>query len=183
MVEVQYEGFEGVENWGSSMVVCNHPTILDAVLVMSRVPGIDCVMSAKLLANPITAGAVQLCGFISNHSLLQMIRACRECLTAGGSVLMFPEGTRTVTPPTGPFSHAYALAGVAAGSVIRTLLIRCDSDYFGRGFSFFRPARCPIRYRITVGRSFEVCAGEDAREVSGRIEGYFRDELTREGQP
>jgi 1-acyl-sn-glycerol-3-phosphate acyltransferase len=178
VVEVTFAGFEECHRWRGSVLAPNHPSILDAVALIARVPGLDCVMSSRLLPDPVMGGAVRLCDYICNRVPVRMIRSCQRRLMAGSNVLIFPEATRTTTPPLGPFYEGFALAALKAGAPIRTILIECDSLYFGRGFSFFRPAPCPMAFRITAGRVFLPTLGGDPRALAAEIEGYFRDHLS-----
>lgn len=182
MLEVSFSGFDDAGTWQSSVLAPNHPSIFDAVLLMSRVPGLDCVMNSRLLRNPIMAGAARLCGFVRNDSPLSMVKDCRDRLAEGRNILIFPEGTRSTDFPVGPFHHGYASAAARAGAVIRTVLIECDTDYFGRSFSFFQPARCPMRFRITTGDIFQPAPDDDPRAISAGIEKYFRANLLRDAQ-
>jgi len=180
IIRVEFRGFENAGEWCGCVIAPNHPTILDAVLLISRLPGLDCVMNSRLLRDPVMSGAAHLCNFIRNDTPLSMVRDSRDRLAAGGNVLIFPEGTRTTANPVGPFRHGYALAAARAGAPVRTVLIECDSDYFGRNFTFFRPAPCPVRYRLTAGRVFHPSTDDDPRAISAEIEEYFRASLVRD---
>jgi 1-acyl-sn-glycerol-3-phosphate acyltransferase len=183
IIQTEFIGFEDAASWHGSVIAPNHPSILDALLIASRLPGIDCVMNSRLLRDPVMRGAANLCGFIRNDTPLSMVRDTQNRLTAGHNVLIFPEGTRTPNNATvGQFRHGYALAAARSGALIRTVLIECDSDYFGREFAFFRPAPCPVRYRITASRVFQPLASEDPRNVSAGIEEFFRGSLARDGR-
>lgn len=180
IIRVEFSGFESATAWRGCVIAANHPSILDAVLLGSRLPGVDCVMNSHLLRSPVMRGAARLCAFIRNDTPLSMVREARDRLAAGHNVLIFPEGTRSTGSPVGPFRHGFALAAARAGAPIRTVLVECDSDYFGRGFTFFRPAPCPIRYRLTASRIFRPATGDDPRAVSAGIEEFFRGALVRD---
>lgn len=178
VLKLEFAGFEGCEGWRGSVLAPNHPSIMDAVALIARVPGLDCVMNSRLLRDPVMGGAAKLCDYVCNDAPLRMLKSCRERLVRGSNILIFPEATRTSTPPLGPFHEGYALAAVRASAPIRTIFIECDSLYFGRDFSFFRPAPCPMSFRLTAARVFETSANDNARSVSAEIDAYFRDNLT-----
>jgi 1-acyl-sn-glycerol-3-phosphate acyltransferase len=178
VVKVEFEGFEDCEQWRGSVLAPNHPSIIDAVALISRVPELDCVINSRLLRDPVMGGAAKLGDYVCNDAPVRMLKACGERLKAGSNILIFPEATRTLTPPLGPFHQGYALAAIRAGAPIRTIFIECDSLYFGRDFSFFRPAPCPMSFRITAARVFPTEPGGDARVLSAEIAAYFRDNLT-----
>lgn len=178
VLQLEFVGFEGCERWTGSVLAPNHPSIMDAVALIARVPGLDCVMNSRLLRDPVMGGAAKLCDYVCNDAPVRMLKTCRKRLAKGSNILIFPEATRTSTPPLSPFHQGYALAAVRAGAPIRTIFIECDSLYFGRDFSFFRPAPCPMSFRITAARVFETSDHDDARSVSAEIAAYFRDNLT-----
>lgn len=180
MLEVAFSGFDEAASWRKTVIAPNHPSIFDAVLLMSRIPGLDCVMNSRLLRDPVMAGAARLCSFVRNDTPLSMVKDCRERLADGHKILIFPEGTRSTGRPVGPFHHGYALAAARSGAMIRTVLIECDSDYFGRDYSYFRPAPCPIRFRITAGETFHPSPDDNPRDVSSAIEKYFHTNLVRD---
>lgn len=182
IIELEFSGFEQAESWRGSVIAPNHPTILDAILLGTRLPRLDCVMNSRLLRDPVMSGAARLSNYIRNDTPLSMVRDTRDRLLAGRNVLIFPEGTRTSGWPVGSFRHGYALAAARSGAPVRTILIECDSEYFGRDFRFFRPARCPVRYRLTASRVFHPARDEDPRASSAEIEEFFRASLIRDNK-
>jgi 1-acyl-sn-glycerol-3-phosphate acyltransferase len=177
IIELQFEGFEDVQDWKGCVIAPNHPTILDAIILMAFVPALDCVVNAKLVRNPITSGAVKLCDFVRNDSPLNISKECKERIAAGANILIFPEGTRTIHKPLDVFFPIYALIAKTSRAPIRTIFITCDSDYFGRKFSYFQPAACPMRFRVSAGRIFEPDSAWNPRSLSREVEDYFRAEL------
>lgn len=174
LLETEFTGFGDVSGWKGALVVANHPSILDALLVMTIVPSLEFLINARLINHPVMGGAMRLSGFLRNDAPLEMIRSGGKTLAAGSNLLVFPEGTRTKTPPLDPFHHGHALVAVRAGAPVQTVFITCDSDYFGRDFSFFRPGRPPVRYRITAGKTFGVSGEDTPRALSSEIEHYMR---------
>jgi hypothetical protein len=178
VLNLEFVGFEDCGQWRGSVLAPNHPSIIDAVALIARVPGLDCVMNSRLLRDPVMGGAAKLCDFVCNDAPVRMLKTCRERLADGSNILIFPEATRTSTPPLGPFHQGYALAAVRAGAPIRTIFIECEALDFGRDFSFFRPAPCPMSFRVTAAQVFETSTNDDARSVSEEIAAYFRANLT-----
>lgn len=180
ILRLEFVGFEDASQWSGCILSPNHPSIIDAVLIMSQVPDVVCVINSKLLANPLTSGVSNLCNFVRNDAPIQMMKECQQRLSDGSNILFFPEGTRTTTHPIGLFHHTYALAAKRAGVPIRTIVIECDSSYFGADFSLLRPSPCPmpISYRVSVGRIYYPTAETNSRALSAEIEEYFRETLS-----
>lgn len=177
LLQTEFIGFEDASSWAGTLVVANHPTILDALLLMTVVPSLEFLINARLVNHPVMGGAMRLSGFLRNDAPLGMIRSGGKTLSAGANLLVFPEGTRTRNPPLDRFHHGYALVAIRSEAPVRTVFITCDSDYFGRDFSFFKPGRSPVRFRISAGQIFRVSGEDDPRALSGEIEQSMRSVL------
>jgi 1-acyl-sn-glycerol-3-phosphate acyltransferase len=150
---------------------------------MTIVPSLEFLINARLVNHPVMGGAMRLSGFLRNDAPLGMIRSGGKTLAAGSNLLIFPEGTRTKSPPLDPFHHGHALVAVRSGAPVRTVFITCDSDYFGRNFSFFSTGRAPVRYRVTAGKAFVVSREDDPRAISAETERYMRGILEGNSEP
>ena len=97
---------------GSMVVVANHPSLLDAVLITSRLPNAVCIMKGSLVRNVLLGAGSRMAGYISNDSALTVVRRGVEALKAEPTKLViFPEGSRTRTPPV---DACQSTAGVIA---------------------------------------------------------------------
>lgn len=160
---------------GPLIVVANHPSLLDAVLILSHLPDAVCVMKAALLDNILFGAAARLARYIRNNAPLEMILAARQELRRGTPVVIFPEGTRTSNFPVDPCLPS---AGLIAGRTmvpIQTLIIEMSVPYLGKHWPLFRPPPLPLRCRIRLGRQFAPPA--NAVAFAAELAAYFRGEL------
>lgn len=153
----------------------NHPSLIDAVLVAGRHANLSCIMKSELMGNILLGPGARLARYIRNRSPRQMVREAAADLRDGGTLLLFPEGTRSARSPVGPLSRSVGVIAKRAGVAVQTLLIETDSGYLGKGGSPWARASLPIAYRIRLGRRFEPPA--DAGAFSLELERYFRSEL------
>lgn len=153
----------------------NHPSLLDAVLVISRVPDLAVVLKARLLRNPLLGPAIRLARWIPNDSLPGTIRQAGVNLARGSHVLLFPEGTRTADPPLGSLKASVGLIARRSGRPVQTLLIETDSGYLGKGWPILRRPPLPVQYRVRLGRRFDP--PQDVRAFTAELELYLRSEL------
>src|SRR5690606_3723885 len=82
------------------LVLANHPTLIDVVLLMSLIENADCIVKAGLLRNPFTRGPVSSAGFVINDTGEHLVEQCINTVRAGNNLIICPEGTRT--PPRCP---------------------------------------------------------------------------------
>jgi len=77
------------------LVLANHPSLIDVVVLISIIPNADCVVKAHLFSNPFLRGVVKNTGYLSNADPEGLLVDCEASLTAGNNLIIFPEGTRT----------------------------------------------------------------------------------------
>jgi 1-acyl-sn-glycerol-3-phosphate acyltransferase len=160
---------------GPLVIAPNHPGLLDAPMVISRLPNLTCVMKADIVDNVFLGAGARLAGYIRNDAQLSMIRQAVAELESGRQLLLFPEGTRTSRWPINNCTGAAALIASRAKAPIQTLLIESDSPYLGKGWPLLRRPTLPISYRIRLGRRFDP--PQQARVATRELEHYFMDEL------
>jgi 1-acyl-sn-glycerol-3-phosphate acyltransferase len=159
----------------------NHPSLMDAVFLLSVVPRTVCIMRANLINDIFLGGAARLAGYVPNDRGSALVRHGTEKIAAGENLLIFPEGTRTRDDALNPFKHGFALIAVKTGAPIQTIFIEREGRYLSKGVSLFAFARPPFRFRIHLGDCVQAAPHESAHELSARLERYFRDHLENTG--
>ncbi|MFO1276803.1 MAG: lysophospholipid acyltransferase family protein [Sphaerotilus natans] len=162
---------------GGVIIAANHPSLLDALMLVARLPRSVCVMKGALMRNVFLGAGARLAGYIVNDSPRQMIRAAVDSLQAGGQLIVFPEGTRSPGPggTLHPLRPGLTLIAQRAGVPIQTVLIETDSPYLGKGWPLWRLPPLPIVFRARLGERFPPEADHEA--LLARLEDYFRKEL------
>jgi 1-acyl-sn-glycerol-3-phosphate acyltransferase len=153
------------------IVVANHPSMLDAVMLVARLPRSACIMKASLLRNPLLGPGARLARYIRNDSAYGMVMCAVQDLRAGGQLVLFPEGTRTTRAPINPFHPSFTLIARHAHVPIQTVFIDTDSPYLGKGWPLWRLPPLPICFRVRLGRRFEPST--DHHALRAEIESYF----------
>jgi len=162
---------------GGLIVVANHPTMLDAMIVVARLPRGVCVMKAELLRNVFLGAGARLARYIGNDAGRGMVRDAVETLRESNQLILFPEGTRTVKEPVNAFKPGITLIAHLARVPIQTVLIESDSPYLRKGWPLLRPPPAPVTIRVRLGERFPPDA--DHRANLRRLESYFARELER----
>lgn len=160
---------------GPMILAPNHPSLLDAVMVLSRAPRAACILKAPLLDSVVFGAGARLADYIANDAPLDMVRRAVAELRRGGQLLMFPEGTRTTRTPLNPFRGAISLIAREAGVPVQTVFIEASTDFLCKGWSLARPPALPVRYRLRLGRRFDP--PQDLHAFMRELEQYFAREL------
>jgi 1-acyl-sn-glycerol-3-phosphate acyltransferase len=112
---------DGVERLGQpgQMIVANHPSLIDVVLLISQLRDTNCIVKAGIASNPFTRRARRAAQYIVNDGSPDMLDQAADVLRDGQSLLVFPEGTRT-TPGCAPVFHRGAAAIALRGARVIT---------------------------------------------------------------
>ena len=161
---------------GGLIIAANHPSLLDALMIVARLPRSVCIMKGSLMRNPFLGPGAGLAGYVVNDSLREMIRGSTEALHEGAQLVVFPEATRSPGPGRlHPFSRSIALIAHRAKVPIQTVVIETDSPYLGKGWPLWKLPPIPIVFRARVGERFDPDVPPE--EMTLRMEEYFRQEL------
>jgi 1-acyl-sn-glycerol-3-phosphate acyltransferase len=153
----------------------NHPSQIDAILILSRHPNLVCVMKSDLMGNLLFGPGARLARYVRNDSPRQMVREAITNLRDGGTLLLFPEGTRSRRSPIGAIKKSVGLIAKHAQLPVQTLIIETDSPFLSKGWPIWNRPVLPITYRVRLGRRFE--SPQDAERFGVELERYFRSEL------
>lgn len=163
------------------IVVANHPSLLDALMLVAQLPHAACVMKSSLLRNPCLGAGARLARYVHNDSAYGMVRHAVTDLRQGGQLVLFPEGTRTTRWPVNPFRSATGLIAKHARAPVQAVFIDTDSPYLGKGWPLARLPPLPIVFSVRLGRRFDP--PQDPQAFQAELEAYFVAGLQRRGPP
>ncbi len=150
----------------------NHPSLIDAPLILTRHPDIACVIKSELMNNLFFGAGARLARYVGNDSTRQMIKQSVANLHRGCILLLFPEGTRSRRSPINSLTASVGLIAKYANVPVQTLLIETDSPFLSKGWPLFRRPCLPITYRVRLGKRFDP--PEDATRFTEELDRYFR---------
>ena len=159
---------------GPLIIAPNHPSLLDAFMVLSRLPGVACVTKARLLDNLFLGAGARLAGFIRNDQFIGMVKHAIAELAQGQQLLLFPEGTRSAADSLAGFKGSVSVIACRAQVPVQLVLIECDSHFLGKGWPLLRRPRLPVHFRIRLGSRLEP--GHDPAAFSAELQSRFREE-------
>ncbi len=162
---------------GPLIVAANHPSLLDAVMIVSRLPNAVCVMKAALMDNILFGAAARLARYIRNDAALEMILCARDELEQGAHLVIFPEGSRTLNFPFDACSQSTGLIAGRSKVAVQTLLIDFSTPYLGKTWPLLRRPTLPLRCRIRLGRRF--LPPSDIQAFAAELDRYFSSECGR----
>jgi 1-acyl-sn-glycerol-3-phosphate acyltransferase len=113
---------------GTRIVVANHQSWLDPLVLMGIEPRLAGPVRRYLLRVPIFGTVTRLAGFFESDlgdlpSFDEMARCVENARARGGSLLFFPEGTRSKDGALGPFHRGAFRAAFDHGLAIQPVAI------------------------------------------------------------
>ncbi|SEL71075.1 1-acyl-sn-glycerol-3-phosphate acyltransferases [Roseateles sp. YR242] len=188
LVTYELHGLERLRRQGL-LVLANHPTLIDVVFLIGLVPNANCVVKSTLATHPCTRGPVRATGYICNNSGSDLLQNCVDALTAGGNLIIFPEGTRTRPGQTLTMQRGAAQIAVRAALDITPVHIHCEPLGLYKGQPWWRVAEQPLHFSIRVAEDMptapflEATGGEAslaARRLTEHLVRYFSRNLNNQ---
>lgn len=102
----------------SSIVVANHPSLLDVVMLISLIPDADCIVNSYLVGKNIVHIIASKLYIPNSLSYEEIMEKCMASLKAGSNIIIFPEGTRSLPSGQNKFKKGAARVALASGCPI-----------------------------------------------------------------
>ena len=125
LVRVSWIGAERLRGRGPRLIVANHPTLIDVVLLLTRLPQADCIVKTAARRNPFMRRIVTGAGYLANDDGDALVDACADRIGRGRSVVLFPEGTRSPRGGLRRFQRGAAHIALKSGCPIVPVVITC----------------------------------------------------------
>lgn len=175
VLRTDLSALDSLKDDGGLLICPNHPSILDAVLLISRMPDLVCIAKAPVYDNLLFGGGARMAGYIRNDAPNSLVKMAAQRVRAGRQLLIFPEGTRTERVPVNPLKGGFALIAKTAGVPVQTVFIEANTNFLGKGWPLFRKPEFPLVYTVRLGRRFDPPT--DVRELVADVERHYRAEL------
>lgn len=162
------------------LIVANHPSLIDVVLIIAQMPSVDCIVKQALWRNPFLRWPVRWAGYIPNTTPERLIEDCARTLREGNSLLVFPEGTRTDPGQPLVFKRGAAQIALAANCEIVPITIECSTPALTKRDTWWRVPRRAGHWILTVGEPIRASDFQDpaapalaARRLTQHLHAYF----------
>jgi 1-acyl-sn-glycerol-3-phosphate acyltransferase len=171
---------------GGAVIVANHPTLLDVLVLLAYVEQAGCVVKESLWRNPFVAIALGAAGYIPSKDPEQLLRACDAALQRGEPLIVFPEATRSVPGEPLRLQRGAAAIALESDAVLEIVHFSCEPVLLPKGAPWYRIPEVRPCLAARVGASVRArdFQGADAnRSVAARrLTLALQHELSKEIQ-
>jgi len=165
----EVQGIERLRRGGACVVVANHRTLLDVLVLLSLIPDASCLLKPMKKAStqggrnslpafwrPFITAPFSLLGYVpmpstwdDREGLRRTIDLCRVRLSEGRPLIIFPEGTRSPDGHLLQFRDLAFRLATEAGVPVVPVVLHSDTRFMPHGSIAMRSARrCTYRLRV-----------------------------------
>lgn len=168
------------------VVVANHPCLLDIVFLISQIPNATCIVKPALVANPFMRIPIRAMGYIYAENPETLMVRCEAELREGGSLIVFPEGTRTKPGNPIKFQRGAAAIALQADAKILPITLRCSPTTLTKQEKWYQIPEKRFTLSLDVGDDIKLTSVSTSRslatrQVTRQLENYFIEQLARHG--
>lgn len=178
---VTVTGLEHVRRGVTYVMIANHRSFLDILVLFRLFRHFKWVAKIEVFKVPCIGWNMVLNGYVKLRrgdadSIAEMMATSEHLLREGNSIMMFPEGTRSVDGHLRAFKHgAFTLAQRAEVPLLPIMLTGTSEALPKRGFVL--QGKHDIRVRILPEIPYESFAGLSTEELTESVRRLFQHEL------
>lgn len=169
-----------------TLVIANHPTLIDVMVLMAYLPDVDCVVKAGLYRNFFLRKIVKAAGYIPNSDPQKLLEDCARTLNEGRNLIIFPEGTRTMPGSPLHFQRGVSHIALQAGGDIRPIYLHCEPATLGKHQKWYDIPDTAFVFSVRVGERIAVTPwlddqpiGVQTRRLTHYLEQHYLKELSQ----
>jgi len=185
LLRLEIGGRRRLDSCRGRLIIANHPSLLDVVMLMALTPNAQCIIKHELWNNRYLGGVMRRAEYIRNDLEGEaLIGACRRALDGGANIIVFPEGTRSRPGVMPRFHRGFANIATLTQAEIVPVVITCSPPTLVKGEHWWVvPATRPT-FRVIVGEHLETSGYKtdrhravDSRRLVARMEAYYAERL------
>lgn len=188
-MRLETTGLDRLSSASGALILANHPSYIDVVVLISLIPNANCVVKGDLWRNPFYWNVVRAAGYINNTSPEEVIASCAKALDDNEPLILFPEGTRTVPGQALRFQRGAARVALQNNSTFVPVIINCVPSTLTKNDRWWlapeRPFTFSVEVREPISTSHFLPAVENsaigARRFTEALQTYFSKELNEHG--
>ena len=165
---------------GPCVVVANHPTLVDVTAILRSIRSsctiVKPVIYRRWWLRPLMVGSGQLEGATNPLAATHLVDRAVERIRDGMSMVIFPEGTRTVEGREMPFHRMAFEIACRAGVPVVSLRLRCEPSWLSKSRSLLRiPMNVPV-LSVSIMSSVDPARFDyDSRRLCEHVRSMYRE--------
>ncbi len=180
------EAEDTLKDQKGKVIIANHPTLIDIVVLISMFPHADCIVKQALWHNPFLKGVVTAADYIKNDDNIDSLMSdCDKSLKSGYLLIIFPEGTRTRAVQEMKLQRGASNIALRCRADIIPVTIRCYPSTLTKNEPWYSIPEGKAEFSMFVGKPIEVnnfikenqSLSISARLLTNTINDYYKKEM------
>jgi 1-acyl-sn-glycerol-3-phosphate acyltransferase len=169
-----------------NIVIANHPSLIDVVVLISIIENADCVVKADLWKNPFLKGVVSNTGYINNEADPdKFMLDCTKSFNDGNNLIVFPEGTRTTPGKAMQFKRGAANIALRTRTDVTPILLFVTPTTLSKELAWYQVPQSRFTFKLVVQPEISVAkyltndvVSNSVRELTRDLLTYYNEELS-----
>jgi 1-acyl-sn-glycerol-3-phosphate acyltransferase len=168
------------------LILANHPSLIDVVVLISMIPNADCVVKTHLFRNVFLRGVVNRTGYISNADPEGILEDCAASLKDGNNLIIFPQGTRGKPEEKLHFQRGAANIALRCQAKVTAVLLKVEPTTLTKNEPWYKIPQTKahfsailIEHSPTVPEINDTQTAKVVREYNRKLENFFTEELKK----
>jgi 1-acyl-sn-glycerol-3-phosphate acyltransferase len=151
-------------------VIANHPTLIDVVFLVACIPNAVCVVKDTLLRSFGVGLLLRGAGYVGNAEDPQAsLDACVDAMRDGATLVMFPEGSRSVPGVPSRLRRGAAYVALAAQKELTPVHISCTPSSLTKSERWYDIPHRRMHFVISVGHRIPVPKDAASHRVTAKV--------------
>ena len=173
VLSLNVENSEYLKDVKGTLIIANHPTLLDTVFLMGQMDRAQCIVKHELWDNFFVGGVMRAANYIRNdRDPEKLIEDCVAVLKRGENLIIFPEGTRTRPDELlGKLQRGVANVALNSDAPILPVIIHCNHTTLSKGQPWYRipPTKLAFNIKFFEPRDSKgLCVTDDSHSLNTR---------------
>lgn len=175
------EGQERLREGGPGIIISNHPSLIDVVFIVSQVPNALCIVKKAAWSNPFMMGVMWATGYVPNDEPDKLLEECAKRVRGDETLVIFPEGTRTVPGQPMKLKRGAASIIVRSGIPFTPITVTIRPTTLTKAEKWYQIPPKPMHVRMEVGAQVDpapyIIGGESMSLASRRMNKFIKQIL------
>ncbi|HKO66514.1 MAG TPA: lysophospholipid acyltransferase family protein [Burkholderiaceae bacterium] len=188
LIDLDVNGLDRMPAPGS-LLVANHPSLIDALILLGYVKDAVVIAKRSLQVNPFTWGGIRGADYIVNADPQALIDECGARIKAGETLVLFPECTRTADDGVIRLRRGAAHIAVRSGCPVVPVTIEFSEPLLTKKSRWWLAPRVRPKVRVTAHAAIDPAqflqgdrsVSLAARALTEHLREFYVRELARRG--
>lgn len=189
ILHLKVEGLPDPQALEGKLILANHPGYLDVVVIISVLGTSACIVKEGVFHNFFFGGLVREAGHVYDPDPERALALSVGVLDKGGSLIVFPEGTRTSPGQPLHFQRGAAHIALSSRAGIVPLIVTTDPPLLEKGSRWYDMPIRTCQYRVCVQAPLtlelpglgDMPPPQAARFLTRELESHFNKEVHAPG--